>query len=81
MGGFTSHPCSLGSQPADLRHSPHSCLSDTGGEVIITKATHRVSDITGEKKLRPVSTNCTKRLRKETGNTDCDKATEVKIGD
>lgn len=34
------HPVVLGSQPADLSHTPHSCLSDTSSEVTNTKETH-----------------------------------------
>lgn len=41
------HPAALGSQAADLSHTPHSCLGDTSSEVTNTKETHTVSNIRG----------------------------------
>lgn len=48
------HPAVLGSQPADLSHAPHSCLSDTSSEVTNTKETQRVSDIRGTSQGRKI---------------------------
>lgn len=47
--GITLHPCSLRSEPAALRHTPHSWLSDTSAEVINTKEAHGGSNIRGTK--------------------------------
>ncbi|KAM7389407.1 hypothetical protein PAMP_023388 [Pampus punctatissimus] len=49
-GGFTHPtPAVWDQSPQALRHTPHSWLSDTNGEMINTKETHGGSNIRGTK--------------------------------
>lgn len=77
--GFTLHPCSLGSEPAGPRHTPHSWLSDTSVEVINTKETHRSSNIRGTKKN--YTTTSTKRTKGPEQREELTDGEEREVGD
>lgn len=56
-----SLPCSLGSEPVLLRHTPHSWLSDTSDEVIYTRDAQRLKY--QKQKVTPLSNKSTKGLQ------------------